>query len=86
MGGREELVRLQGVGRSAGGTRQAQFAEDYVRMVDRVYIEGRLEYDSYERDGVTISTAEIIVKEVVLLTAKVAAVDVAWRTRRSRCC
>jgi single-stranded DNA-binding protein len=55
-------------------------------MGDRVYIEGRLEYDSYERDGVTISTAEIIVKEVVLLTAKVAAVDVAWRTRRSRCC
>jgi len=44
-------------------------------MGDRVYIEGRLEYDSYERDGVTIPTAEIIVKEVVLLTAKVASVD-----------
>ena len=56
--------------------RQAQFAEDYVRMGDRVYIEGRLEYDSYERDGVTIPTAEIIVNEVVLLTSKGAAIDV----------
>ena len=32
--------------------RLAQFAEDYVRTGDRIYIEGRLEYDSYERDGV----------------------------------
>ena len=50
--------------------RQAQFAEDYIRTGDRIYVEGRLEYDSYERDGVTIPTAEVMVNEVVLLVSK----------------
>lgn len=50
--------------------RQAQFAEDYIRTGDRIYVEGRLEYDSYERDGVVIPTAEVVVREVVLLSAK----------------
>lgn len=50
--------------------RLAQVAEDYVRTGDRVYIEGRLEYDSYERDGVVIPTAEIVVRELVLLSSK----------------
>lgn len=48
--------------------RLAQFAEDYVRKGDRVYIEGRLAYDSYEREGVTIPTAEVHVRELVLLS------------------
>lgn len=47
--------------------RLAQFCEDYVRTGDRVYIEGTLQYDSYERDGVVISTAEVMVSEIVLL-------------------
>jgi single-strand DNA-binding protein len=46
----------------------AQFAEEYVEKGDRVYVEGRLEYDSYERDGVTIPTAEVVVRELVLLS------------------
>jgi single-strand DNA-binding protein len=50
--------------------RLAQFAEDCITMGDRIYIEGRLEYDSYERDGVVIPTSEISVKEVVLLSSK----------------
>ena len=50
--------------------RQAQFAEDYIRTGDRVYVEGRMEYDSYERDGVVIPTAEITVREIVLLSSK----------------
>ncbi len=50
--------------------RQAQFAEDYIRTGDRIYVEGRLEYDSYERDGVVIPTAEVIVREVVLLSPR----------------
>ncbi len=29
-----------------------------------------MEYDSYERDGVMIPTAEITVREIVLLTSK----------------
>ena len=51
----------------------AQFAEDYIRTGDRIYVEGRLEYDSYERDGVTIPTADVTVREVVLLSSKAAA-------------
>ena len=51
-------------------SKQAQFAEDYIRTGDRIYVEGRLEYDSYERDGVVIPTAEIHVHEVLLLNSK----------------
>ena len=47
----------------------AQLAEDYVRKGDRIYIEGRMEYDSFERNGVTIPTAEVIVRELVMLGA-----------------
>ncbi len=50
--------------------RTAQFVEDYVRKGDRVYVEGRLEYDSYERDGVTIPTADVNARELVLLTPR----------------
>lgn len=50
--------------------RLAQLAEDYVVRGDRVYIEGRLEYDHYERDGVTIPTAEVTVRELVLLSPR----------------
>lgn len=57
--------------------KQAQFAEDYIQAGDRIYVDGRLEYDSYERDGVVIPTAEIHVREVVILNSKSAAVDLA---------
>ena len=50
--------------------RLAQFAEEYVGKGDRVYVEGKLEYDSYERDGVTIPTADVNVRELVLLSAR----------------
>lgn len=50
--------------------RLAQFTQDYVSKGDRVYVEGRLEYDSYERDGVTIPTADVVVKELVLLSPR----------------
>ena len=56
--------------------RLAQFVEDHVTTGDRLYIEGRLEYDSYERDGVTIPTAEITVRELVMLTPKSVAAGV----------
>lgn len=57
--------------------RLAQFTEDYVAKGDRIYVEGRLEYDSYERDGVTIPTADVNVRELVLLSPRpgVAAAD-----------
>jgi single-strand DNA-binding protein len=47
----------------------AQVAEDYVRKGDRLYIEGRIEYDSFEKNGVTIPTAEVTAREVVMLGA-----------------
>lgn len=53
--------------------KQAQYAEDYIRTGDRIFVHGRLEYDSYERDGVVIPTAEIHVREVVMLSSKAGA-------------
>ena len=51
-------------------SRLALFVEEYVRKGDRVYVEGRLKYDSYERDGVTIPTAEVNIRELVLLSPR----------------
>jgi len=48
----------------------AQFAEEHIQKGDRIYIEGTLEYDSYEREGMTIPTADVVVREVVLLSPK----------------
>lgn len=50
--------------------RLALLAEEYVTKGDRIYIEGRLGYDQYERDGVTIPTAEVHVRELVLLSPR----------------
>src|SRR5688572_6846361 len=47
--------------------RLAQIAEEYVRKGDRLYIEGRIEYDSFEKNGVTIPTTEVHVRELVML-------------------
>ena len=48
--------------------RLAQLAQDHINTGDRIYVEGRLVYDHYERDGVTIPTADVHVREMVLLT------------------
>lgn len=47
--------------------RLAQVAEDYIRKGDRLYIEGRMEYDSFERNGVTIPTAKVNVEQLIML-------------------
>jgi single-strand DNA-binding protein len=47
--------------------RLAEVAAEYVRKGDRLYIEGRIEYGSFEKNGVTIPTAEVQVRELVLL-------------------
>lgn len=47
--------------------RLAEIAAECVSKGDRVYVEGRLEYGSYERDGVTIPTAEVVGHELLLL-------------------
>ena len=45
----------------------AQLAEEYVRKGDRLYVEGRMEYGSFEKNGLTIPTAEVSVRELVML-------------------
>jgi len=45
----------------------ADIASDYIRKGDRLYVEGRLAYDSFEKNGVTIPTAEVVVSELILL-------------------
>lgn len=47
--------------------RLAQVAEEYIRKGDRLYIEGRMEYGSFEKNGVNIPTADIQVRELVML-------------------
>lgn len=47
--------------------RLAELAEDCIRKGDRLYVEERIEYGSYERNGVTIPTAEVAVRKVALL-------------------
>ena len=49
--------------------RLAQLAEEYIRKGDRLYVEGRIEYDSFEKNGVTVPTTEVVVRELVLLGA-----------------
>ena len=39
--------------------RLAELAEEYVRKGDRLYVEGRIEYGSFEKNGMTIPTADI---------------------------
>jgi single-strand DNA-binding protein len=47
--------------------RLALLAQDYIRKGDRLFIEGSMEYGSFERNGVTIPTAEIRVRELIML-------------------
>lgn len=51
--------------------RLAQIAEEYVRKGDRLYVEGRMEYGSFEKNGTTIPTAEVQVRELVMLGSPV---------------
>lgn len=48
----------------------AETVERYVRRGSRIYVEGRLEYGAYDREGVSIPTADVIVQEFVMLDRK----------------
>ena len=48
----------------------AEIVEEFVSKGDRIYVEGRVEYDTYERDGISIPTADVNVRELVLLSSK----------------
>ena len=46
----------------------AEIVEEYVSVGDQLYVEGRVEYGSYDReDGVSIPTVEIRVRELIML-------------------
>ena len=45
----------------------AETVEQYVRSGNRLYVEGRLQYGSYDRDGQAVPTTDIIVQEFVFL-------------------
>jgi single-strand DNA-binding protein len=47
--------------------RLAELVEEYVRKGDRLYIEVRIEYGSFEKNGVTVPTADVRVFEMVML-------------------
>jgi len=42
-------------------------ADGWIRRGSRVYVEGQITYGSYERDGLSIPTAEIVAHEVTVL-------------------
>lgn len=48
----------------------ADTAERYVRKGNRLYVEGRIEYGSYERDGVSIPTVDVVVQNFLMLDAR----------------
>lgn len=47
--------------------RSAETVEKYLRKGNRIYVEGRIEYGSYERDEVTIPTTDVVVQDFVFL-------------------
>lgn len=54
----------------------ADIAEKYLKKGDRVYVEGRIEYRTWEdRDGNTRYTTEINARELILLSPRAADVD-----------
>jgi single-strand DNA-binding protein len=52
---------------NAKGAKLADLAESYMKKGDKVYVEGQIEYRSWEKDGVTRYTTEIVAREVILL-------------------
>lgn len=47
--------------------RQAETVERYVSKGAKLYIEGRIEYGSYDREGVAVPTVDVVVEEFVML-------------------
>ena len=50
--------------------KSAEIVEEYVRKGSRLFVEGRIEYGSYERDGTSIPTVDVIVRDFVMLDSR----------------
>lgn len=47
--------------------RSADTVERYLRKGSRLYVEGRIEYGSYEKEGVDVPSVDVVVRDFVLL-------------------
>lgn len=56
--------------RAVAWDKLAEIVERYVKKGDRLYIEGEIEYRSYEKDGETKYMTEIRVRDLVMLGGK----------------
>jgi single-strand DNA-binding protein len=45
----------------------AKVVEDYLKKGDRIYIEGRLKTESYDKDGKTKYFTKVVIKEMIML-------------------
>lgn len=45
----------------------ADIVAEYVSKGDRILVSGHIQYDSYEKDGITFNTSEIVAEDIVLL-------------------
>jgi single-strand DNA-binding protein len=50
--------------------RAAETVEKFVSKGHRLYVEGHLEYGSFDRDGVAIPTVDVVVEDFVMLDRK----------------
>lgn len=56
---------------SKGGTGLADVVERYCKKGDKLYVEGRIEYRSWQdKDGQTRYTTEIIANEIIMLSGR----------------
>lgn len=46
---------------------QAEYVRQYVRQGTRLYVEGRVRYGSYDRDGVEVPITDIVARDFVVL-------------------
>lgn len=53
----------------------ADVVEEYVHKGDRIYVEGRIEYSTSEKDGRTLYFTDIIVSELLMLGSSKGAQD-----------
>lgn len=58
--------------------KRAGTVENYLRKGTRIYVEGRIEYGSYDRDGVSVPTTDVVVRDFVFLDPGPAARSETW--------
>lgn len=51
-------------------SKQAELIAQYVHKGDQIYIEGELSYGSYDKDGITHYTTDIIVQQMTFIGSK----------------